>query len=349
MIYILESVCSDYALATILIILKRLLNFIQIFVPIILIISVIVQLIKKVLNPEDGGRGGSMKNIINSFMAAVIVVFLPFIINLAMSTISEYGEVGIKEDGSLTALDVTSCWQVAETRTEVLDSSLNTTSSTISSEKAQNRVSLSDDPSYYEEAKKELEEIKKKEAEANNNTGDGYNTTTGLPIPVMYQGDYANVSLCGHNVANYGCGWTSSAMVASYLTGKTITPADVVAWSDYGEYKGDFCTSVGMAHTLPAAVAKYYGLGDMIKTKDINQAVAALKNNQPVICSQGPGLFTKGGHLIVLRGIDSENKIYVNDPNKYNSINKGYLNRGFTIEEIGRAAGTFFIFKKKSD
>ena len=347
MIYILESVCSDYALATILIILKRLLNFVQIFVPIILIISVIVQLIKKVLNPEDGGRGGSMKNIINSFMAAVIVVFLPFIINLAMSTISEYGEVGIKEDGSLTALDVTSCWQVAETRTEVLDSSLNTTSSTISAEKAQNRVSLSDDPSYYEEAKKELEEIKKKEAEANINTGDGYNTTTGLPIPVMYQGDYANVSLCGGNVATNGCGWTSLAMIMSYLTGKTITPADIISWSGI---KG--CMHMnggGMLHDFANTVAIHYGFQKPIYTEDASLAVQALKNNQPVMSSQGPGLFTKGGHLIVLRGIDSENKIYVNDPNRRNAITNGYINRGFTVGEIDQAAGHYFIFEKKSD
>ena len=344
MIYILESVCSDYALATILIILKRLLNFVQIFVPIILIISVIVQLIKKVLNPEDGGRGGSMKNIINSFMAAIILVFLPFIINLAMSTISEYGEVGIKEDGSLTALDVTSCWQVAETRTEMLDSSLNTTSSTISSEKAQNRVSLSDDQSYYEEAKKELEEIKKKEAEANNNTGDGYNTTTGMPIPVMYQGDYASVSLCGGNIASNGCGWTSAAMITSYITGKTITPADIASWSN----NSSFCTSTGgMSWSLPQAVAKHYGLQDVIQTTDINLVVTALKNNQPVMSSQGKGLFTKGGHLIVLRGIDSEGKIYVNDPNRRNSITNGYLNRGFSTSEINSANKMYFIFQSK--
>lgn len=144
MIYILESVCSDYALAAILIILKRVLNFMQLFVPIILIISVTVSLVKKVLNPEEGGRNGSMKNITNAFMAAIIVVFLPFIVNLTMSTISEYGEVGVREDGKLSAVNVTSCWQVADSKQEALDSSLQSTTTTIAQEKARDRVTLYD-------------------------------------------------------------------------------------------------------------------------------------------------------------------------------------------------------------
>lgn len=163
MFYILESVCSDYALATILIILKRALNFIQLFIPIILIISVTVQLIKRVLNPDASSKEGSFKGIVNSFMAAVIVILLPYVVNLVMSTISAYGDVGLSENGTLSALNVTSCWQTAESKTAILDSSMQSSSSTIDEEKAQSVVSLYDNSNHYEKLLKEYEENKKKE------------------------------------------------------------------------------------------------------------------------------------------------------------------------------------------
>ena len=45
-----------------------------------------------------------------------------------------------------------------------------------------------------------------------------------------YQGDYSNVPYGEGNIGNCGCGPTSFAMVASTITGTTITPEDAVTW-----------------------------------------------------------------------------------------------------------------------
>ena len=57
-----------------------------------------------------------------------------------------------------------------------------------------------------------------------------------MKIPHYLQTDYANVPYGSSNIAACGCGPTSFAMVASYLTGTTITPADAVAWCGNSYY-----------------------------------------------------------------------------------------------------------------
>ena len=63
---------------------------------------------------------------------------------------------------------------------------------------------------------------------------------------------------------------------------------------------------------------------------------------------QGPGLFTKNGHFIVLSSADANGRIMVRDPNKNNAINKGYKDRLFTSKEIDEAAKRYFIFRRKN-
>ena len=174
----------------------------------------------------------------------------------------------------------------------------------------------------------------------------------GIPLPMYYQQDYPDVMLASavpsknweaKYVAKSGCGFTSSSMIVSYLLDKKITPREFVDdWSRKYYVRGK-----GMSHDLPAAAAKHYGLGEVKKVYNINEAVEALRNGHPVMSSQGPGLFTKQGHLIVLRGVTSDGKILVNDPNKNNAINKGYNNRAFTVDEIKKSGGTYFIWPKK--
>ena len=71
MIYLAESICRDYTLATILSIIKRALTLIQVVVPIVLLISGIMQFIKLMLNPDNDKK--KLKAFLNSIIAATII------------------------------------------------------------------------------------------------------------------------------------------------------------------------------------------------------------------------------------------------------------------------------------
>ena len=65
-----------------------------------------------------------------------------------------------------------------------------------------------------------------------------------------------------------------------------------------------------------------------------------------VISSQRAGLFTSGGHFIVLRGVTAGGKVLVNDPN--DSSSKNYINREFDMmTEVHATANAYWIFAKK--
>lgn len=65
-----------------------------------------------------------------------------------------------------------------------------------------------------------------------------------------------------------------------------------------------------------------------------------------MISSQSPGLFTSGGHFIVLRGVTSSGKVLVNDPN--DSSEKNYINREFEMmSEVHSTARAYWIFDSR--
>lgn len=140
MFLIADGVCSDYTLATILTIVKRGLTVIQLVVPIVLIVSGIFQLMKLMVNPDNQKKG--LKVFTNSILSAVIVFFLPFIVNLTMSTINVNGNVGIEKNGSLTAFDLSSCWVEIDEKKQEMDSATESTSTTIKEEEQEKIAKL---------------------------------------------------------------------------------------------------------------------------------------------------------------------------------------------------------------
>lgn len=79
---LLNVTCNDPGLKSILLIVKRILNFIQLIGPIICIIMLIVVLIQLVNNPDDKKIISKIKNII---IALVMLFFIPTIVDVAMS------------------------------------------------------------------------------------------------------------------------------------------------------------------------------------------------------------------------------------------------------------------------
>lgn len=162
----------------------------------------------------------------------------------------------------------------------------------------------------------------------------------GMKIPLYIQGDYPQpIFQNGSSIAKSGCGFTSCAMVASYLTNKTILPTEIVNKFKYKYY----LPGQGMDWGLPAAVAKEYNLGKVTETSDPNLVLKALSAGKPVLSSQGPGIFTSAGHIIVLRGTDGNGNVYVNDPNSRERSQKTFNFK----TQVHSTAKHYWIFEGK--
>ena len=166
----------------------------------------------------------------------------------------------------------------------------------------------------------------------------------GLPIPHYLQYTYdcpiGNVS----NIASGGCGYTSLAMVLSYLTGEKIEPPAII-----DKVGSSFhVAGAGISWSAFTGIPEKYGITGITESFDSATILKALKEGHPVICSQGPGLFTSAGHIIVLRGITQDGKVLINDPN--DNDRKNYISREFDFEsEVKSTANNFWIFPKKGE
>lgn len=152
-------------------------------------------------------------------------------------------------------------------------------------------------------------------------------------------------------VASHGCGIVCVSMIATYLTDKIHAP-EIMA-----EQFGDYNTSGGSYWILFQDSAEALGL-PFVKSDspngewyDWDTVKEALENGQPVVCLQRAGLFTRGGHYIVLTGITEDGKIMVNDPNgdnwfKNDTMIEGFAN-GFTERQIRADAVAYWIYGPK--
>lgn len=102
--------CSDYALANMLDIARRIVELIQLIAPILLILMAMVQLIQLTINPDtkDG-----IKKILNKVYAAVTIFSIPVIFNIS---------IGILPDD----FSVVSCWNQAKVMREISKETKNT-------------------------------------------------------------------------------------------------------------------------------------------------------------------------------------------------------------------------------
>lgn len=194
----------------------------------------------------------------------------------------------------------------------------------------------------------DLNKKKNKEEEIQYTVGDDGLTT-------FYQDDFPDLKY-GHYedgspkyLPATGCGPTSFSMVASIISGKIIDPVTVVSWSgdDY------YLVGAGTYFSFFQAAADNFDLNcNVLQISPSNQNTfnlidESLEKGIPVICSQGPGLFTKGGHFIVIASKDKDGKYHVKDPNKNNAVNKDYDHRQFEKDEIDSTASLYFIFSPK--
>lgn len=123
---------------------------------------------------------------------------------------------------------------------------------------------------------------------------------------------YSSVGDRSQTIGTSGCGPTSAAMVVSSIKG-TITP-DTMA-SLYTQY-GYRSANQGTYWSAFRWTADVFNIG-YSECYRLDDAVAKLRNNHYIIASCNQGLFTYGGHFIVLTGVEG-NYIKVYDPYLYN-------------------------------
>lgn len=103
----ISSCCGDYGIATFLYVMKRGLTLIQIIAPIILIVMAAISFLQMVINPDDQNKAKS-KSMINKFMAAIIVFFIPLIINVLMAAIPD-------------SFEIAGCWKAADDTVTIMN------------------------------------------------------------------------------------------------------------------------------------------------------------------------------------------------------------------------------------
>ena len=123
---------------------------------------------------------------------------------------------------------------------------------------------------------------------------------------------YSSVGDSSQTIGTSGCGPTSAAMVVSSIKGN-ITPDQMAnLYTQYG-YRSANQGTYWSAFKWTADVIDI-GYSECYKLDD---AVAKLKDNHYIIASCNQGLFTYGGHFIVLTGVEGD-YIKVYDPYLYN-------------------------------
>ena len=122
---------------------------------------------------------------------------------------------------------------------------------------------------------------------------------------------YSSVGDSSQTIGTSGCGPTSAAMIVTATKG-AITPDQM---GDLFVQYGYRSSNNGTYWSAFRAVADEFNIGYQ-ECSSLDTAVDLVRNNNYVICSVGNGLFTTGGHFIVIVGIEGDTlKIY--DPYLY--------------------------------
>ena len=189
---------------------------------------------------------------------------------------------------------------------------------------------------------------------------DFYNQRVVIPTIAYDQSDYRDVRFCGrsgplssNNIESSGCGVTAIAIViSSYENNNKYDPPYMSEQARIGHYCGNgiYGTLAGIFWNQAAAFGySVLNVGKYSST-DLNLVLSHLASGHMVITNVGPGTFTRGGHYIVLTGVDPvRQKVYVTDP--YDRGNKKSVRKSgsgwYDFNLITKEAYSFYIIVGK--
>lgn len=141
--------------------------------------------------------------------------------------------------------------------------------------------------------------------------------------PVYYmQTDpkWKNQSWNGMTLGVAGCGPTCAAMLISTLTGKSVLPSETYKWAGdngflskgHGTIYGEYFQKQFAKYGLKAEMLNWTNTYGKPNHPNHEKVVELLKQGYYVIALMREGLWTSGGHFIVVWWND--NKVRINDP-----------------------------------
>ena len=169
----------------------------------------------------------------------------------------------------------------------------------------------------------------------------------GLPIPRLFQEDFDNTLalLDGKekSVAFSGCAAACLSMALAYLCQELPQSSETIFRDSClsGRYQGN-----GLNLSSIIKLAEGYGITVQQVGRYPGAGRTALTKGFPVIAYVGKGLFSSGGHYILLRGMAGEDSVYVTDPNSRERSDRAYPLS--VIVEQTRASNPFLICKPAS-
>lgn len=151
----ITTCCGDYAIAKYLVIVKNVLGIIHFVVPIILIIMSTIGLIKLMLNPDDPQKK-NWRSLINKFIAAVIIFFIPKIVSIIFSLMPN-------------SFNISGCFNNAESTKQVMDNTtpynaIDETKTTDEASKSSNYIIKSDNTKRMASSKTTVKTAKRNSA-----------------------------------------------------------------------------------------------------------------------------------------------------------------------------------------
>lgn len=345
--------CTDSRVLTVIYLLKNLIEIISTAIPIILIIMISIDISKIVLNADDRNILTVRKVIARRAIAAILVFFIPTIINIFMNALNM---------GKISDM---SCWKNANKETieryrQIEKEKEAQRSAEISAEKKEAKLEREKEILLKEQARvKALELQKKAELEGWANRPGVGGLRNGIihyyqwkyPDPKVHYYGYGPTRKWG-TIKSHGCGPTSAAIILSSYLGPDGHDPITITRDLCKRFHG--CGSNGSYFERLVELLRSYGLSASgvvyINKSTINQLIhSTLSEPNTVMLITVSGMdgdpfcgdnFTTGGHYLVLTGIDSQGKIIMSDPAK--TINNNITR---PVQEITRCMVRYSTIK----
>ena len=195
------SSCSDYAMVSVLSVVKRILSLFQIIAPILCIVSLLITFFNLVRDPDNKKTLVKIKNTLHALFA---VFFVPVAVNVVFGMLDN-------------STPISSCWELAN----------HTYSAPVYIPvDDRDKSTILTDPSSYENGS------------SKEKTGGSTNHSAVTELIYYSQLSHSDVPFCsgGKTVAESGCGATCFAMIASSYVNSAYDPEVVAKWFCKNKY-----------------------------------------------------------------------------------------------------------------